>query len=59
MRKYWFAGASEAVVKNVSERLLANDAIEQVVIGPLRLRQLGVGQAYRFELRTHADPRAR
>jgi phosphoribosylformylglycinamidine synthase len=51
VRKYWFAGASEAVVKNVSERLLANDAIEQVVIGPLRMKRLGVGQTYKFELR--------
>jgi phosphoribosylformylglycinamidine synthase len=50
LRKYWFAGANEAVVKNLSERLLANDAIEQVVFGPLAMRELGVGRAYAFEL---------
>jgi phosphoribosylformylglycinamidine synthase len=52
LRKYWFAGASDAVVRSVSDRLLANDAIEQVVIGPLALRKLEVGHAYRFELRS-------
>lgn len=51
VRKYWFAGASAAVVKNVSERLLANDAIEHVVLGPLAMTHLGAGQAYAFELR--------
>ncbi|MEX2092285.1 MAG: phosphoribosylformylglycinamidine synthase subunit PurS, partial [Pirellulales bacterium] len=51
LRKYWFAGASEAVVKNLSERLLANDAIEQLVFGPLAMKQLDVGRAYTFELR--------
>jgi phosphoribosylformylglycinamidine synthase II len=51
VRKYWFAGASAAVVKNVSERLLANDAIEQVACGPLSMTHLGAGQAYSFELR--------
>jgi len=51
VRKYWFAGASAEVVKNVSERLLANDAIEQIAIGPLAMKHLGAGQAYAFELR--------
>ena len=36
----------------MSERLLANDAIEQVVVGPLRLERLELGRPYRFELRT-------
>jgi phosphoribosylformylglycinamidine synthase len=54
IRKFWFAGASEAVIKSVSERLLANDAIEQVVVGPLPMKQLDFGRPYRFELRTVA-----
>ena len=41
----------------MSERLLANDAIEQVVVGPLPMEQLEVGRPYQFELRTRADPR--
>ncbi|HEY3392301.1 MAG TPA: phosphoribosylformylglycinamidine synthase subunit PurS, partial [Lacipirellulaceae bacterium] len=51
-RKYWLSGASDAELKAVANRLLANDAIEHVVFGPLQLDQLGVGQPYRFELRT-------
>ncbi len=51
-RKYWLAGASDAEIRAVSQRLLANDAIEQVVLGPLQLDRLELGQPYRFELRT-------
>jgi phosphoribosylformylglycinamidine synthase len=54
IHKFWFAGASEAVTTSVSERLLANDAIEQVVVGPLPIKQLDFGRPYRFELRTVA-----
>jgi phosphoribosylformylglycinamidine synthase subunit PurSL len=54
IRKFWFAGASQAVIKSVSERLLANDAIEQVVVGPLPMKQLDFGRPYEFELRTVA-----
>ena len=51
-RKYWLAGASGQEIQGVAERLLANDAIEQVVFGPLALDRLEVGETYRFELRT-------
>jgi phosphoribosylformylglycinamidine synthase len=54
LRKYWFAGAAEAVVRDISNRLLANDAIEQVVVGPLALERLDLGRPYRFELRSVA-----
>jgi phosphoribosylformylglycinamidine synthase len=51
-RKYWFANASDAEVRAVANRLLANDAIEQVIYGPLALGRLEIGRPYRFELRT-------
>ena len=54
LRKYWLAGASDAEVKALGERLLANDAIEQVYFGPLALERLELGRPYRFELRTIA-----
>jgi phosphoribosylformylglycinamidine synthase len=54
IRKYWFQGASNAEVEAVSNRLLANDAIEQAIVGPLPLERLEVGQPYQFELRTVA-----
>lgn len=50
--KYWLAGLSDAQVNTIGNRLLANDAIEQVIIGPLELDHLDVGQAYDFQLRT-------
>jgi phosphoribosylformylglycinamidine synthase len=52
VRKYWFSGVNDAQAKSLGERLLANDAIEQVYFGPLALEQLEIGQPYRFELRT-------
>jgi phosphoribosylformylglycinamidine synthase II len=52
LRKYWFAGADESTIREVSSRLLANDAIEQVVYGPLPLEQLELGRPYEFALRT-------
>jgi phosphoribosylformylglycinamidine synthase len=54
LRKYWFAGVDEAAIRNISTRLLANDAIEQVVYGPLPLKELELGRKYEFSLRTVA-----
>jgi phosphoribosylformylglycinamidine synthase subunit PurSL len=51
-RKYWLSAASETEIKTVANRLLANDAIERIVFGPLQLNRLDVGHPYRFELRT-------
>ncbi|MBA3480746.1 MAG: phosphoribosylformylglycinamidine synthase subunit PurS, partial [Pirellulales bacterium] len=52
LRKYWLSGATEAEVRAISQELLANDAIEQVVAGPLPFDRLQAGGEYRFELRT-------
>jgi phosphoribosylformylglycinamidine synthase len=54
LRKYWLSGADDAGVKALSTRLLANDAIEQVFLGPLALDRLELGRPYQFELRTIA-----
>jgi phosphoribosylformylglycinamidine synthase len=51
-RRYWLAGASDAEIRVVGQRLLSNDAIEQVVFGPLPLERLELGRRYRFELRS-------
>jgi len=52
LRKYWIEGGSDAEVKTVANRLIANDAIEQVFFGALALQELELGYPYRFELRT-------
>jgi phosphoribosylformylglycinamidine synthase II len=52
-RKYWVnADAAEADLHKLADRVLANDAIEHVVWGPLHLEKLSLGSPYRFELVT-------
>jgi phosphoribosylformylglycinamidine synthase II len=52
LRKYWIAGASEQQLSAISTRILANDAIEQTVVGPLPFNRLQIGSEYQFQLRT-------
>ena len=53
-RKYWVRSAQGAPEKSVIQRLcqkiLANDSIEQVNVGPLQMEQLAVGAPYQFQL---------
>src|SRR5690242_380999 len=51
-RKYWLAGVADDKLKMLCSKLLANDAIEQVVVGPLTVKQLDVGSSYQFQLVT-------
>lgn len=52
-RKYWLTGSlSEAEHARVSSKVIANDAIEYVVTGPLQLTDLHVGSDYNFQLST-------
>ena len=51
-KKYWIAGLSDEQLGLVSAKILANDAIEQVIVGPLAFTHLEVGSPYTFELVT-------
>ena len=51
-RKYWVPGVDEASVHRLAEKVLANDAIELAVHGPLQLEALTMGAASEFELKT-------
>ncbi|MEQ9411545.1 MAG: phosphoribosylformylglycinamidine synthase subunit PurL [Fuerstiella sp.] len=52
-RKYWLTGElSESDRARVTLRVLANDAIEHVIAGPLQLNDLSVGGDYEFRLGT-------
>ena len=51
LRKYWIGGCGESQLQAICNRILANDAIEQVVIGPLPFDRLQLGSDYRFELK--------
>ena len=48
-QKYWFNDdADQADLKRVATKVLANDAIQQVVSGPLHLANLAVGSNYAY-----------
>jgi phosphoribosylformylglycinamidine synthase len=49
LRKYWISGLDEVQLQRLAGKLLANDSIEQVVVGPLSMEQIHLGSAYRFE----------
>ena len=53
VRKYWFEdGVSPAELDRLSKRVLANDAVERVIAGPLQMEKIGAGSDYRFRLET-------
>ena len=51
-KKYKFGNISDEQLAILSSKLLANDAIEQVIVGPLDFDHLEVGSPYTFELVT-------
>ena len=52
-RKYWLTGDLSAVEHSrVSSKVIANDAIEYIIAGPLQLTDLHVGSEYHFKLST-------
>ncbi len=55
-RKYWLNGLEPAALNQLCQKLLSNDSIERVIIGPLQLDKIDVGQEYQFEL-VHAPIR--
>jgi phosphoribosylformylglycinamidine synthase len=52
LRKYWVSGLDPAQVSMFGSKILANDSIEQIILGPLDLTELHVGAPYRFQLVT-------
>ena len=50
-KKYWLPFLSEEAIQKLAAKSLANDAIEQVIVGPLRLARLDVGSEYSFQKR--------
>ncbi len=52
-RKYWFDSAVPAAdLHRLGQRVLANDAIERIIPGPLQLDRIGLGTDYRYRLLT-------
>jgi phosphoribosylformylglycinamidine synthase len=51
-RKFWLPAMSDSELSSLGRKFLANDSIEQMIIGPLRLMRIDVGSDYAFELKT-------
>lgn len=51
-RKYWFGDLNDEQLRILAAKVLANDAIEQVIVGPLPFRRLELGSSYQFQLNT-------
>jgi phosphoribosylformylglycinamidine synthase subunit PurSL len=52
-RKYWInKGAERPDLEKLARRVLANDAIEQVLWGPIALDSISLGNAYQFRRTT-------
>jgi phosphoribosylformylglycinamidine synthase len=49
LTKYWFAPLPEESLKLLKSKVLANDAIEQAVVGPLPFEKLEFGSKYEFK----------
>ncbi|MBN2580802.1 MAG: phosphoribosylformylglycinamidine synthase subunit PurL [Pirellulales bacterium] len=52
LKKYWIEPLPQENFGLLCSKILANDAIEQVVVGPLPFSQLEVGAPYQFRLVT-------
>lgn len=50
LRKYWLSDLDDVSLNRICNKLLANDSIEQVVVGPLKLDKLDVGTPYEYKL---------
>ena len=50
LKKIWLSPLEPAQLQALCSKVLANDSIEQVVIGPLDFRRLDMGQPYEFQL---------
>ncbi len=48
LKKYWITGLPEDRLPLLCAKVLANDAIEQVIVGPLSFEHLEVGSPYEF-----------
>src|SRR5262245_42557108 len=50
LRKFWLADFPEDKLPALASKVLANDAIEQVIVGPLKFDRLETGSTYNFTL---------
>lgn len=51
-RKYWLSDIAPERLQRLCQKLLSNDSIERVVLGPLNLQRLDIGTEYPFSRTT-------
>ncbi len=49
LQKYWLPSLADSQCRTLAAKVLANDAIEQVIAGPLPFDRIELGAPYRFE----------
>jgi phosphoribosylformylglycinamidine synthase len=52
LKKYWISGLADEQLRQLAGKVLANDAIEQVIFGPLPYDRIELGSKYNFQLVT-------
>ena len=52
LRKYWIGDLADDKLQLLCSKVLGNDAIEQVIVGPLPFDRLQLGSTYEFKLVT-------
>ena len=52
LQKYWIAGADPQQLQRLAQKVLSNDSVDQVVVGPLKLDRLAFGSKYALSLKT-------
>lgn len=52
LHKYWIRRADRSQVERLAAKVLANDSVDQVVLGPLHLERLSFGTPYQLALKT-------
>jgi len=52
LKKYWIGPLADDQLQLLCSKVLANDAVEQVIVGPLGFTHLEVGSPYEFKLVT-------
>ena len=53
-QKYWLGDVSNEQLELICGKILANDSIDQVVVGPLELERLQFGTSYELEIKSTA-----
>ncbi len=52
LRKYWIKGVAGDSLKTLTTKLLANESVDQIIVGPLHLTHIDIGGPWKFETKS-------